>query len=98
MLGAVFRGKYLEGVHQAYVTGALHLGGSTAELADPDAFAAWVYVAGVALILPQTLSWQLTHLAKWPRTDTFGEVSFVVSFFAFIAYRLTREPARPESR
>jgi uncharacterized membrane protein len=58
------------------------------------AFAAWVYVALVALIQPNTLSWQLTHLAKWPRTDTFGEVSFVVSFVAFITYRLLRAPRR----
>jgi len=46
-------------------------------------FAAWVYVALVALVEPKTLSWQLTHLSRWPRTDTFGEVSFVVSFAAF---------------
>jgi hypothetical protein len=57
-------------------------------------FAAWVYVAAVALVLPNTLSWQLTHLASWPRTDTFGEASFAASFLAFIVYRLTRsEPA-----
>jgi len=49
-------------------------------------FAAWVYVAAVAIALPKTLSWQLTHLA---RTDTFGEVSFVISFLAFLVYRLT---------
>ncbi len=55
-------------------------------------FASWIYVAGVALAQPQTLSWRLTHLAAWPRTDTFGEASFLVSFLAFIAYRLTREP------
>jgi hypothetical protein len=53
-------------------------------------FAAWVYVACVALVLPQTLSWRLTHLASWPRTDTFGESAFAVSFVAFIVYRLTR--------
>ena len=53
-------------------------------------FAAWVYVAVVSLVAPQTLPMQLTHLARWPRTDTFGEVSFVVSFLAFVAYRLTR--------
>jgi hypothetical protein len=53
-------------------------------------FAAWVYVVCVALIQPQTLSLQLTHLVSWPRTDTFGECSFVVSFFAFIVHRLTR--------
>jgi Putative transposase/Transposase zinc-binding domain len=40
VLGQVFRGKYLEGLRQAYVTGALQLGGSTAALADPAAFAA----------------------------------------------------------
>ena len=54
-------------------------------------FAAWAYVAAIALAQPQTLSWQLTHFAKWPRTDTFGELTFVLSFVAFIAYRLTRE-------
>jgi hypothetical protein len=42
VLGAVFRGKYLEGLRQAYVSGALHLGGSTAALAEADAFAAWL--------------------------------------------------------
>jgi hypothetical protein len=46
-------------------------------------FAAWVYVALVALIQPWTLKWQLTHLSKWPRTDTFGELCFAVSFVAF---------------
>jgi hypothetical protein len=55
------------------------------------AFAAWVYVAAVALALPNTLPWQLTHFASWPRTDTFGEASFVVSFMAFVIYRLTRD-------
>jgi hypothetical protein len=58
------------------------------------AFACWVYVAAVALVLPNTLPWQLTHFAHWPRTDTFGEVSFLVSFVAFIAYRLTMTDAR----
>jgi hypothetical protein len=58
------------------------------------AFAGWVYVAAVALVLPNTLPWQLTHLASWPRTDTFGEISFLVSFVAFVAFRLSRPPAR----
>ena len=53
-------------------------------------FAAWVYVAAVALALPDTLPWQLTHFARWPRTDTFGELSFAVSLVAFVVYRLTR--------
>jgi hypothetical protein len=53
-------------------------------------FAAWAYVAAVAIALPDTLPMQLTHLASWPRTDTFGEVSFAASFIAFLVYRLTR--------
>lgn len=61
-------------------------------------FACWVYVALVALILPRTLPLQLTHLASWPRTDTFGELSFVVSFVAFITYTLTRRPNPSRSR
>jgi hypothetical protein len=58
--------------------------------------AGWAYVAGVALAEPRALSWQLTHFSRWPRTDTFGEVCFLVSFVAFIAYRLTRESVRPD--
>jgi len=58
-------------------------------------FAAWVYVALVALILPRTLPLRLTHLSSWPRTDTFGEISFVVSFVAFITYMLTRRRDPP---
>jgi hypothetical protein len=54
-------------------------------------FAAWVYVALVALIQPDTLGLQLTHLTKWPRTDTFGEISFVVSFIAFWLSLVLRE-------
>jgi hypothetical protein len=53
-------------------------------------FACWLYVAAAALAAPETLSMRLTHLANWPRTDTFGEFCFAMSFVAFIAYRLTR--------
>jgi heme O synthase-like polyprenyltransferase len=61
-------------------------------------FAAWVYVALVALIQPWTLKWQLTHLAKWPRTDTFGEISFVVSLVAFWCLMVLRQQdAEPPS-
>lgn len=52
--------------------------------------AAWAYVAAVAIVLPWTLPWRLTHFTSWPRTDTFGEMSFVASFVAFVIYRLTR--------
>lgn len=52
------------------------------------AFAAWVYVAIVAVTQPATLPLQLTHLSRFPRTDTFGEVAFVVSLVSYFSYRV----------
>lgn len=59
-------------------------------------FAAWAYVAANALVTPWALHLPLTHLARWPRTDTFGAASFAASFLAFLVYVLTRPspPAR----
>lgn len=51
-------------------------------------FAAWVYIALVALVHPYTLTWQLTHFAKFPHEDTFGETSFVISLVSFFVYSL----------
>ena len=42
VLGRVFRGKYLEGLRQAYVTGRLQFGGSTADLADATRWRAFL--------------------------------------------------------
>jgi hypothetical protein len=56
-------------------------------------FAAWAYVAANALVTPWALHLPLTHLARWPRTDTFGAASFAASFLAFVIYLLTRSPA-----
>ena len=53
-------------------------------------FAGWVYIAVVALVHPYTLGWQLTHIAKYPHEDTFGETCFVVSAVSFFAYKLLR--------
>jgi len=53
-------------------------------------FAGWVYVALVALVHPYTLGLQLTHFAKLPHEDTFGETCFVVSMISFFIYRLLR--------
>jgi hypothetical protein len=53
-------------------------------------FIGWVYVAIAALIQPNTLSLQLTHFAKFPREDTFGEVCFAVSVVSFFIYNLLR--------
>ncbi len=60
-------------------------------------FAAWAYVAANALLTPWALHLPLTHLARWPRTDTFGAASFAASFVAFLIYALTRPspPSRP---
>jgi hypothetical protein len=43
-------------------------------------FAGWAYIAAVALVHPESLGWPLTHLAPWPREDTFGIFCFAVSF------------------
>jgi len=51
----------------------------------------WLYIAAVALVHPETLTIQLTHFTPWPREDTFGAVSFAVSFVSFFIWNLVRE-------
>jgi len=51
----------------------------------------WVYIAAVALVHPETLPLQLTHFAPWPREDTFGEISFAVSFVSFFIWNLVKD-------
>ena len=53
-------------------------------------FAAWVYIALVALVHPWTLGMQLTHFTTFPHEDTFGETSFVVSLISFFSYSLLK--------
>ncbi len=60
-------------------------------------FAGWVYIALVALVHPRTLGLQLTHFARYPHEDTFGEVSFVISLISFFGYTLLRSSG-PEKR
>jgi hypothetical protein len=55
-------------------------------------FAGWVYVALVALVHPYTLRLQLTHFAKYPHEDTFGEICFAISIVSFFIYSLLRYP------
>lgn len=50
----------------------------------------WLYIAMNNWIHPQTLTLQLTHFAKWPREDTFGEISFAVSFISFFIWNLIK--------
>jgi hypothetical protein len=52
--------------------------------------AAWIYVGLCALVAPATLALPLTHLLPSLREDTFGVLSFIVSFLGFISYRITR--------
>jgi hypothetical protein len=51
----------------------------------------WIYIAAVALVHPETLTIQLTHFASWPREDTFGEISFVVSFISFFIWNFVKD-------
>jgi hypothetical protein len=51
-------------------------------------FAGWAYIALVALVHPYTLRLQLTHFARFPHEDTFGEICFVVSVVSFFIYSL----------
>lgn len=53
-------------------------------------FAGWIYIALVALVHPRTLGLQLTHFAKYPHEDTFGELCFVISLVNFFVYKLLR--------
>jgi hypothetical protein len=55
-------------------------------------FAGWAYIALAALVHPDTLGLQLTHFAKFPHEDTFGEISFVVSLVSFFVYSMLRRP------
>ncbi len=60
-------------------------------------FAGWVYIALVALVHPATLGLQLTHFARFPHEDTFGEISFAVSLVSFFVYNLLRASAGRET-
>jgi hypothetical protein len=53
--------------------------------------AGWIYVSVCALVAPQTLALPLTHLLPSLREDTSGVLCFIVSFFGFISYRMTRQ-------
>lgn len=50
----------------------------------------WIYIAMNAVFHPWTLPLPLTHLAPWPREDTFGAGSFLVSMISFFFWNLTK--------
>jgi len=49
------------------------------------------YIIAVALVHPQTLPIQLTHLTPWIREDTFGMISWNISFISFLIWNLIRK-------
>jgi len=53
-------------------------------------FAGWVYIVLNSEFHVYTLKLQLTHFAKWPHEDTFGEMCFAISLVSFFFYQLLR--------
>ena len=51
----------------------------------------WLYIVANSLVHPETLTIQLTHFAPWPREDTFGIVSFAISFIFFFIWNLVKD-------
>jgi len=50
-----------------------------------------IYIILVSFFRAETLTIQLSHLTPWIREDTFGILSWIVSFFSFLIWNLTRE-------
>lgn len=51
----------------------------------------WLYIATAAMVHPETLTIQLTHLTPWIREDTFGIICFGVSFVSFFIWNLVKD-------
>lgn len=51
----------------------------------------WLYIVLNAEVHMQTLAMPLTHFLPYPREDTFGAASFVVSMVSFFFWNLLRE-------
>ncbi len=54
----------------------------------------WLYIVLNSEIHPWTLSMQLTHFLPFPREDTAGEISFVVSLVSFFVWNLVKDGQR----
>jgi hypothetical protein len=54
-------------------------------------FFGWFYIMLVALVHPETLPIQFTHLTPWLREDIFGMISFVVSAVCFFVWNLYKD-------
>lgn len=51
----------------------------------------WLYIVINSEVHMQTLSMPLTHLLPYPREDTSGIISFIVSMVSFFTWNITRE-------
>ena len=50
-----------------------------------------IYIILVSFFRAETLTIQLSHLTPWIREDTFGILSWIISFFSFLVWNLIRE-------
>lgn len=50
----------------------------------------WFYIVLNSLFHMETLAMPLTHLASWPREDTFGIVCFGVSIVSFFIWNIVK--------
>ena len=51
----------------------------------------WLYIVLNSAIHPWTLAMPLTHFLPFPREDTAGEISFVVSLVSFFVWNLVKD-------
>ena len=51
----------------------------------------WLYIVLSSAIHPVTLSMQLTHFLPYPREDTAGVISFLVSLVSFFIWNLIKD-------
>ena len=53
----------------------------------------WLYIVLNSAVHMETLSMPLTHFLPFPREDTAGEISFVVSLVSFFCWNMLKEAA-----
>lgn len=51
-------------------------------------FFGWIYVVVIQITHPDFLTIQLSHWTPWLKTDNFGMISFIVSFFSLLGFLL----------
>jgi hypothetical protein len=51
----------------------------------------WLYIVLNSAVHPETLSMQLTHFLPYPREDTAGIISFLVSMLSFFIWNSVKQ-------